>query len=284
MANTKIEWATKVWNPVTGCTPISAGCANCYAKRMATRLRGRHGYDKENPFGVKVHSDKLNEPDKWKTPQRVFVCSMGDIFHEFVTEVTLKMLHLKMKRMKQHTFILLTKRPTNAYRFYQRNLKWDAGHLLSDNIWIGVSVESQKLAERRIPVLLSIPSKVKFISAEPLLGPIDLSKIPGAEKLSWIIAGGETGPQARPCHPDWVRSLRDQCKNDGIPFFFKGWGVWVPSVQIVPSLSEKSYIGPIEKSTSKDFFTTTCCVFQKTNKKISGDFIDGKQYHEIPKI
>ena len=326
MANTKIEWATKVWNPVTGCTPISSGCANCYAKRMANRLKGRHGYDAADPFKVTIHpEEKFLEPLKWRKPSNVFVCSMGDLFHKDVPTLEIDKVFAIAAISPKHNFMFLTKRPDRMAAYFDTPAKklaerWEdviysmgisAGDDEIDtvasflhnrcalgwplkNIWLGVSVEDQKAADDRIHYLNEISAAVKFVICEPLLSEINFEKSLGESLkwhagglkncISWVISGGETGPQARPCHPDWVRSLRDQCKNDGIPFFFKSWGVWVPSLQIVPSLADKSYIGPIEKSTSKDFFTTTCCVLQKTNKKISGDFIDSKQYHEFPKI
>lgn len=297
MANTKIEWATKVWNPITGCTPISAGCDNCYAKRMATRLKGRHGYNNENPFAVTLHHDKLDDPEKWKTPQRVFVCSMGDIFHENSYHNTIDRIHFIMCRTTQHTFMLLTKRPGNAFMYYHRNANWNTDNLTAPNIWLGVTVEDQEAADKRIPVLQSISAGKRFVSCEPLLSPVDLQL--SKYNIDWVIAGGETGPKARPCHPDWIRSLRDQCKKANVPFFFKGWGEYKNGSDYVNYKSQNHIVltngeyarwdnndwkSISAKYTAKQFNDLKPTVVSKVGKKLSGDVINGQQYHELPKI
>lgn len=262
MARTKIEWTDMTWNPVTGCTPISEGCQNCYAKRMAKRLAGRCGYPKDDPFLVTLHPERLNEPMKWKTPRRVFVCSMGDLFHEDVPFEYIHGIWDIIKAYPQHTFLILTKRPQRMAEVVNRiygleRLGWSKGFW--DHVWLGVTAENQQRANERIPILLQIPAAVRFVSVEPMLGPVDLSEwlggtwycetcectvdpefvpfseihypcenyldfIPG---IDWVICGGETGPGARPMHPDWVRSLVLQCKNAGVPIFVKQMGsVW----------------------------------------------------------
>ena len=182
MADTKIEWADKVWNPVTGCTPISEGCEHCYAERMAKRLAGRFGYPEDEPFRVTYHEDKLTEPSSWKSPKRVFVCSMADLFHEDVSFDYLYRVFSVMGECPQHTFMILTKRPERMKAFFD-------GHQILDYIpyvWLGVTCENQARADERIPILLQIPAAVRFVSLEPMLGPVDLGAyLPGC----WECAG-----------------------------------------------------------------------------------------------
>ena len=270
MAETRIEWADTVWNPVTGCNKVSAGCANCYAERMSKRLAGRYGYPKDEPFRVTLHPEKLDEPLKWKKPRRIFVNSMSDLFHEdvpdrFIIKVFETMANAQW--FNGHTFMVLTKRPERMKRIVEA-IKDDLDeqaeleklpngmtrrkmtfHFPLQNIWLGVSVENQAAADERIPLLLQTSAAVRFISAEPLLGPVSLSQWllspgwvptynnpdnynceesaePTNENIQWVITGGESGPGARPVHPDWVRSLRDQCQAAEVPFFFKHWGEW----------------------------------------------------------
>lgn len=255
---TKIEWADKVWNPVTGCTKISEGCRNCYAERMAKRLAGRCGYPKENPFAVTLHPDRLEEPLHWKKPSRIFVCSMGDLFHEevplkFIAEVFNTMVAWRCPKHYRHdededgcfnedpghTYLILTKRPKRMKRVMEKELseyvgecwggntplalEFEVGSWPPDNLWLGVSVENQKTADERIPLLLQTPAVKRFVSYEPALGPIDFA--PWIKQIDWLIMGGESGPGARPMHPDWARSTRDQCKAASVPFFFKQWGL-----------------------------------------------------------
>jgi len=226
MGKTLIDWADKVFNPITGCSHSgSPGCDNCYAKRMAQRLKGRYGYPEDDPFRVTFHSDRLNEPLHWKKPSRIFVCSMGDIAHENVSWTWFEEIMGTISDCHQHLFLLLTKRP-------ERLKKLLGGFWPFHNFWIGVSVENQKTADERIPILLQIPAAKRFVSVEPMLGAVDLSGWLFIDEegnsieppIHWIICGGETGPHARPLHPDWAMSLKDQCVAAGIPFFFKSWG------------------------------------------------------------
>lgn len=253
MSDTKIEWATKSWNPVTGCTPISEGCANCYAARMAKRLAGRYGYPEDDPFKPGTfHPDKLDEPYGWKRPQKIFVCSMGDLFHDDVPFFKIARVWNVMFDCgavegigPQHTFMILTKRPDRLSQFCgwmnkQHNRKTDYR-----NIWLGVTAENQRTADERIPILLQIPAAKRFVSVEPMLEPINLAHIktgvpPGEyinsltgarywhdhhtttlNKLDWVIAGPETGPKARPCQTEWIASLYRQCRTADVPFFDK---------------------------------------------------------------
>ncbi len=238
MSETKIEWATHTWNPVTGCSKVSSGCANCYAERMSKRLAGRCGYPLDNPFRVTLHPDKLKDPLKWKKPRRIFVNSMSDLFHDDVPDSFLDLVFASMAKASQHTFLVLTKRPERMSNYilkamFDEECNYDGLYAALDelgipdanpmaNVWLGVSVENQAAAER-ISILKQIPAAVRFVSFEPLLGEINLT--PDLWKdIDWAIVGGESGPGARPMHPDWVRSLRNQCQVAGTKFFFKQWG------------------------------------------------------------
>jgi len=231
MGNTKIEWTDRVWNPVTGCSPVSEGCRNCYAKRMAHRLRGRYGYPKDDPFRVTFHPGRLDEPLKWKKDSKVFVCSMADLFHENVQfewighvwdAIFNRSFPDRIANKPYHTFLILTKRPCRVLQF-EKWLEKDNRNVWYDNIWLGVSVENQQTADERIPVLLQIPAAKKFVSVEPMLGFVDFQWDIYTDDIrpDWVICGAETGPGARPMNPDWARSLRDQCRAAGVPFFFK---------------------------------------------------------------
>lgn len=287
MNKTSIEWTEVTWNPVTGCTPVSPACEHCYARRMAKRLAGRGGYPAApHEFDVTIHSKRLSEPLAWKTPRRVFVVSMGDLFHAHVPDEFIYKIFAIMALCPEHTFQILTKRPQrmaqiiNGVFFSSQvdRIKTDLmSTIMSDqgrsvdayigeegyfengylkNVWIGVTAENQEQADRRIPVLLQIPAAVRFVSVEPLLGPVDLARYmqiyvdpytrkvypldPQGVRLDWVICGGETGPGARPMHPDWARSLRDQCAVAGVPFFFKKMGsAW--SGETPPDLLVREY-------------------------------------------
>lgn len=291
---TTIEWTDRTWNPTTGCDRVSVGCDNCYALTLAKRLKsmGQPKYQRDgNPktsgpgFGISAHADVLAAPYTWKTPQKVFVNSMSDLFHDGVPEEFIARVWTVMANTPQHTYQILSKRHARM-RSIVRRLAWrtatteerqrgvrgsvayvqpdeklndhlGAPHVLP-NVWLGVSVENQQWADIRITALLDTPASVRWISAEPLLGPIDLfgpivdghrPKLtywldgrPGwgnerttstgltmtepvtGPRLDWVVAGGESGPGARPAHPDWFRRLRDQCQIAGVPFLFKQRG------------------------------------------------------------
>lgn len=225
---TKIEWCDEVYNPVTGCTPISEGCQNCYAKRMANRLKGRYGYPVDDPFRVTFHPERLDQPLKWKKPRRIFVGSMGDLFHQKidVDSSIYSSIFQIIRKCPQHTFMILTKRPGK--------MKWVFKHSFTElpNLWLGVTAENQEQADERIPILLQIPAAVRFVSVEPLLSNIDLTKYLNRDKpqetinmeapsLNWVICGAETGPGARVTDDFWIRLLRDQCQEAGVQFFMK---------------------------------------------------------------
>lgn len=230
MNKTAISWAKYTWNPVTGCTPVSDGCRNCYAKTMAeTRLRGRCGYPADEPFRVTMHPGRLDEPSKMKKPRRIFVCSMGDLFYEKVTDADIDAVMCRIAWATWHTFLVLTKRTERMQDFFSRHCYENGGDPLS-HLWLGVSVEDQATADERIPLLLDTPAAVRFVSYEPALGPVDftpyLKNLTGwnIRALDWLIMGGESGPVARPMDPEWARDTRDQCQAADVPFFFKQWG------------------------------------------------------------
>jgi len=213
MAISKIEWTSSTWNPVTGCSKISAGCKNCYAERMAHRLKlmGQPNY--RNGFRVTLHPRMLNLPLKWKKPQTIFVNSMSDLFHK---DVPLEFIHKVFDVMKQadnHRFQVLTKR-SGRLRQLAGNLDWPG------NVWMGVSVENADCLYR-IDDLRNTPAQVKFLSIEPLLGPLVEINLEG---IDWVIVGGESGPHARPMLKSWVTDILDQCNRAKVPFFFKQWG------------------------------------------------------------
>jgi protein gp37 len=210
---TAIEWTQATWNPVTGCTKVSEGCRNCYAERLAERLRRMGNPKYRNGFGVTLHPDSLGLPEKWTRPRMVFVDSMGDLFHEDVPAEFILRVVSTMAHTPQHTYQVLTKRSERLAEISQR-VRWP------QNVWIGVSVESaDHLA--RIEVLKAVNASIRFVSFEPLLGPIPTSDL---SKVDWAIVGGESGPGARPVSGDWVRGLRDQCIEARVAFFFKQWG------------------------------------------------------------
>ncbi|QNJ56374.1 hypothetical protein KNV19_gp60 [Gordonia phage Portcullis] len=256
--STKIEWTDETWNPVTGCTKVSAGCDHCYAETFAERFRGTPGHYFENGFDVQIREHKLREPLRWRKPRKVFVNSMSDLFHDKVPDEYIAQVFAVMALAPQHTFQVLTKRHARMRSLlsdwdFQENVKeryadnrigeWTFDWPLP-NVHLLVSVENQQWAEIRIPALLDTPAAVRGISVEPMLGPVRLCCyitagpdvegpsefcwMHGRSSLDWVIVGGESGPGARPMHPDWARSLRDQCVAAGVPFLFKQWGEWAP--------------------------------------------------------
>jgi len=209
----KIEWTEVTWNPVTGCTKISAGCQNCYAERMSKRLQAIGMRNYENGFEVSIHEHVLDAPRRWRKPRRVFVNSMSDLFHDDVPESFIDAIFAIMLEMPIHSFQVLTKR-SKRMRDLAQNLP------LPDNVWLGVTVENAEYLFR-IEDLKSTPARIKFISFEPLLGPMPRLNLKG---IDWVIVGGESGPHARPIKAEWVTDIRDQCLNEGVNFFFKQWG------------------------------------------------------------
>lgn len=210
---TNIEWTEATWNPVTGCNKISAGCKHCYAATMAKRLHAMKNPRYENEFKVTLHHDLLTAPLKWKKPRRIFVNSMSDLFHKDVPIDFIKAVFETMVKAHWHTFQILTKRSDRLLEL-SNQLPWPP------NVWQGVSVEDSKVIHR-VEDLRNVPAQIRFLSVEPLIGPIEHMNLHG---IHWVIVGGESGPGARPMDPEWVRTIRDQCVIDNVAFFFKQWG------------------------------------------------------------
>ncbi len=250
--STKIEWTDETWNPVMGCTPVSKGCENCYARAMIRRFAGRKGWPCD-PDRVVMFAGRLNQPLHWTGHKRIFIPSMGDLFHPNVPFDFVDRVFATMGHSYWHTFQVLTKRSLRMHEYITTGQESDRFKPLV-NVWLGASIEDQDTADDRIPHLLNTPAAVRFVSCEPLLGPIELgmrclecgeyqhySDLHNAEgecrnggsecgyadrwqELDWVIVGGETGPGARPMHPDWARDIRDQCQEAGVPLFVKQLG------------------------------------------------------------
>jgi len=347
---THIQWTDATWNPITGCSIVSKGCANCYAMQLAgTRLRdhssrqglthqvnGNHVWTGD----VRFNEQWLTQPLTWSKPRRIFVCAHGDLFHENVPDEWIDRVFAVMALAPRHTFQVLTKRPermrkylapfdsrradglgtnviTLGFKGSLETLPWPL-----PNVWLGVSVEDQTTANERVPLLVAAPAAVRFISAEPLLGPIDLTDVDidgystmnalkgyswrevwesdwapestgvsldeakeayieeggvwpptdsRAHMLGWVIVGGESGAKARPMHPDWARSLRDQCAKAGVPFFFKQWGEWAPVDA-----------GAVGRNPGAEIQTSD--ELHRLGKKAAGDLLDGVQHHNWPEV
>lgn len=278
----KIEWTDKTWNPVTGCTKVSQGCKNCYAERMYERFHG-HGSFKN----VICHQDRLTIPMKWKKPSMVFVNSMSDLFHEDVPFLFINAVFSVMADISHHIYQVLTKRPERMIEFFQwKKEQFGITWQPSPNVWIGVSVEDQKTADERIPLLLKVQAAIRFLSCEPLLEEIDFYKTsavmpsdihhpwrngPILQGIHWIICGGESGTYARPMHPDWARSLKVQCEIGGVPYFFKQWGEYWPGE-----------FGRLYDAKTVDF--TDGVQMVKVGKKKAGRLLDGQLYDSFPEI
>jgi protein gp37 len=226
-----IEWTDATWNPVTGCTKVSAGCDNCYAERLATRLQKWGVARYRDGFTVALHPDVVELPLHWRTPRRVFVNSMSDLFHGSVPISFIDSVFDVMERAPQHTFQVLTKRP-GRMAAYVTGFASSHGRLVRvprypgrgvpPNVWLGTSVEDEQVVDR-IDHLRRVPGPVRFLSCEPLLGPLRGLNL---TNIDWVIVGGESGPGHRPIQRTWVRDLRRQCRTARIPFFFKQWGGW----------------------------------------------------------
>ncbi|WP_439359937.1 DUF5131 family protein [Bradyrhizobium sp. DASA03007] len=219
--NTTIEWTDTTWNPVTGCTKISAGCDNCYAERFSERFRGTLGHAFEGGFDLMLRPERVDQPLHWRKPRMVFVNSMSDLFHKDIPDAYISRVCDTMEQAKWHTFQVLTKRSSLMRNFLKRRYGEGCG---PTHIWFGVSVEDGgKLS--RIRHLQEAPAGVRFLSIEPLVGRIGKLDLTG---IDWVIVGGESGPRARPMNADWVREIRDQCVDSSVAFFFKQWGGFRP--------------------------------------------------------
>ena len=283
--HTEIEWTDATWNVITGCSVVSPGCTNCYAMKLAgTRLRNhssRAGLTRDTKAGpvwtgeIRFNEQWLDQPMRWSRPRTIFVCAHGDLFAQGVTDDMLDKVFAVMALAPQHVFQVLTKRPERMRDYCRRTDererhpsmtvaalmaatgRWNTPALdlriwPLPNVWLGVSVEDQTRANERIPVLLDTPAAVRWISAEPLLGPIQIAEylpnplwndLPSwrSPELDWIVAGGESGPGARPMHPDWVRSIRDQCAAASVAFLFKQWGQWAPICEMSEAATDRCY-------------------------------------------
>ncbi|WP_213287537.1 DUF5131 family protein [Bradyrhizobium sp. sGM-13] len=352
--NSTIEWTDATWNPITGCRVLTPGCTNCYAMKLAgTRLRNhrsRAGLTIETKAGpvwngkVRFNEEWLMQPLGWRKPRMIFVCAHGDLFHEDVPDEWIDKVFAVMALTPQHTYQVLTKRAKRMREYM--TTRW-AGHhgcrraemhasLLAremsrdkhfwaewplPNVWAGVSTERQQEANERIPDLLRTPAAVRFISAEPLLGPIDLEDIVtkgdgyedhrsalecdvaveddeefGGATVSWVIVGGESGDGARPMHPDWVRSLRDQCDRAGVPFFFKQWGAWIPFYdrdrddpdwRNVPQVDNQMGLGATRfhnLAGGIGFHGERLVAMRNVGKKAAGRVLDRSEYSEMPRV
>lgn len=347
--DSRIEWTNATWNPVVGCSKVSEGCRHCYAMKVAHRNAAMgseryKGLTEKRSSGVEWNGairtvpQILDQPLRWKRPRKIFVNSMSDLFHPDVPFEFIRDVFLVMGKAHQHTFQILTKRPERMLEWFQ----WMPGYgdamrggesmttheeILPwplPNVWLGVSVENQQTADERIPLLLQVPAAVRWLSMEPLLGPMNIQQylyntitsftptsvslltdgtvgLNGnvndmTPRLNWVVVGGESGPKARPMHPDWARSLRDQCTAAGVPFFFKQWGEWKP----VHHVDDPDWCTDIEGSLAimdakgfrwedEDFQPTTdamptCWEFQRIGKKASGRLLDGRTWDEMPKV
>jgi protein gp37 len=334
---TAIQWTDATWNPFVGCSRVSAGCKNCYAfqvhdmRHKAWKSGKKLPIQYAQPFTtLQFFTARFTEPLRWKAPRRIFVNSMSDLFHESVPFEFIEKIWSTMAICPQHTFQILTKRPRRMLDFFEWMKEgmraagldeWWKGAYALPNVHLGVSVEDQRAADERIPLLLQVPAAARFLSCEPLLGLVDLRKflitsrfkenydalvrqcggedripenlrwngvLPPA--LHWVIAGGESGPSARPMHPDWARSLRDQCQAAGVPFFFKQWGEWVGSdhpVAIAHPVEHnkmvkagKVHVWPCTKPPGEPFFGMNFNL--KVGKKKAGRLLDGIEWNEFP--
>jgi len=304
MNKTGIEYLTHTWNPIAmRCTPISEGCANCWHLRIADRLAKnttlcsgqRNAYAGGFPL---FHETEIGAPLKVKRPAIIGVQFMGDFFHEDVTRESKEAVFRIIERCPHHTFVFLTKRPQNISSWWMPFMK---------NVWLGVSVENQDRADERIPLLLRHPAAVRFVSVEPMLGPIVLRRKaigdhemvqaalmgrmgdysrPVQAGIDWVICGGESGPGARIMHPEWVRGLRDQCAGAVIPFFFKQWGSFIPADQ------DECPLGPPYKdwiwSDGATYHTKNprcgMKLFRRVSKKTAGNILDGHEFRQMPEI
>ena len=327
---TKIEWTEATWNPVTGCTKVSAGCKYCYAERDWARLQHLPAYKGRAFTDVVCHPERLIQPLRWERPRRIFVNSMSDLFHDDAPDEFLDQVFAVMALCQQHTFQVLTKRARRAREYIGAGGRASAvldlvrnselGYMANQhalppqswplpNVWLGVSVEDQQTADERIPLLLQTPAAVRWISAEPLIGRIDLCESLwmwwnptmecfesigqrfnmglGKGGLGWVVVGGESGPKARPMHPDWARSIRDKCAAAGVPFFFKQWGEWIGADQ------KQCPVGPpagrwmwsdgtpwSRHDTSKD--GNGSVLMCRAGKRAAGRLLDGVLHDEYP--
>ncbi len=351
-AKTEISWCDSSWNPIRGCSVVSTGCKNCYAASMAYRFSGegqpyeglavlKNGHASWTGE-VQFVEERLLDPLRWTKPRRIFVNSMSDLFHPNVTDRMRDKIFAVMALAPRHTFQVLTKRPELMLEYFGKGKtkgeaiqyafeinrdhfkgpkdarQWTEPQWPLPSVWLGVSTEDQKTADERIPLLLETPAAIRFISAEPLLGPIDIRQWIGSECrhddsysemdtnatvcrecdesafLDWVIVGGESGPHARPMNPMWARSLRDQCKNAGVPFFFKQFGEFTPvQPEFFRKISDKRYShetfawandGTPYNALNPPVDHFPSVMVYRTGKKSAGDLLDGAEWHDFPEV
>lgn len=326
----KIEWTDATWNPVTGCTKVSQGCKFCYAERDWSRLGHLPAFSGRQFTDVATHPERLRQPLSWKKPRRIFVNSMSDLFHESVPDSFIDEVFAIMAICPQHTFQILTKRPERMREYLRYGARQELIGICAEyvggldrhlpdlsarwklplqNVWLGVSIENQQTADERIPLLLDTPAAVRWISAEPLLGPVDLMNcehpnysipadyISGQDSrcgddqgtLDWVVVGGESGPKARPTHPSWAETLRDQCAAASVPFLFKQWGEWFPA-RTLPASTLLAYdrwcfiseAGGSPEPMDGRQFDFTYEKMGKIGKTAAGRLLDGVQHDGYP--
>lgn len=361
-SHSSIEWTDATWQPITGCSVVSPGCTNCYAMRLAgTRLQhhpsraGLTTMTKAGPVwngAVRFNREWLTQPLGRKKPKLIFVCAHGDLFHESVPDEWIDQVFAVMALAPQHTFQVLTKRAERMRKYMERmRSRWilDLSAAINaignnairvadapgrpapqwplPNVWLGVSAEDQRRADERIPHLLATPAAVRFVSAEPLLGPIDLTALKlegvtspfnalqhgstytpnavlngvkttkrfyhtsGQPTLDWVIVGGESGPSARPMHPDWARSIRDQCAAAGVAFFFKQWGAWKNGSDFADDAKvvcrdgrvfENTIGAAVDADSARPIMAHNPTLMRNVGKKRAGRLLDGVEHNGVP--
>lgn len=309
---TGIEWTDATWNPIRGCSRVSEGCRNCYAESVAARFSGPglpyEGLARRTASGearwtgvAKMVPKMLDQPMRWQKPRRIFVNSMSDLFHESLDFRDIAAIFGVMALAGHHTFQVLTKRPARMVEWFQWASRVDIITEMSEalsaalgdglaslayrasagwplpNVWLGVSVENQEAAHTRVALLRATPAAVRFLSCEPLLGPLYALDLEG---IGWVIAGGESGPHARPMHPDWVRKLRDDCARAGVPFFFKQWGEWVEEGSEEAKHSGQNPFGPLVVAAGEQ---PEAKWMVKVGKKAAGSLLDGVEHKAFPR-
>ncbi|MDM3894779.1 DUF5131 family protein [Mycobacterium intracellulare] len=325
---TGIEWTEATWNPVTGCDKVSPGCDHCYAESIAHRFDGTPAYP--NGFAVTLRPERLDIPLRWKRPRRIFVNSMSDLFHDQVSDDYIARVFAVMAVAHEHTFQVLTKRHGRMRSLLSGDFRDQVAEEITDmmaratppgrywpvkydrttddgfnvwgpaiwplpNVWLGVSTENQQWTDIRIPALLDTPAAVRFVSAEPLLGPLDLHPDPIAVDakfwlghLDWVIVGGESGRGARPMHPDWARSVRDQCESAGVPFLFKQWGEWTPDLGHNESVANGRRLKYERRGLLPDGSSAPpwvpCTFVDRVGKKRAGRVLDGRTWDQYPAV
>ena len=333
--NSAIEWTDATWNPVTGCSEVSPGCDHCYAKTFAERWRGKPGHYFQNGFDVQLRPDKIGLPLSWRKPRKVFVNSMSDLFHDEVPDEYIARVFAVMAMTQQHTYQILTKRhgrmrsllsdPDASFQGMVGEARYDLGDTDTNvpdpelpswgwplpNVWVGVSVENQQWADIRIPALLDTPAAVRWLSCEPLIGPVDLTQwtdtppicgcgvppegapgwpggccaecmLPQPSGIDWVVVGGESGPGARPMHPDWARALRDQCGKAGVPYLFKQWGQWTWHPQLE---APNGFVGPNgewDRRQPRSARPDRWYPMWRVGKGRAGRVLDGRTWDEYP--